>query len=146
MSRDLINDLESLTNRVIERSKGRDGQGLFYHSFLWQYAELVRQLLRRNAIDIKVIIKDDMPAFAGFLAGSVTEGEPIVAISLQNMLGAYVCVDVPREELPYMIAECLMHEIVHALEELFDVPFSEEKIEGLIEEYQKRAQETPSDD
>ena len=105
------------------------------HMDKWFFGELRSLLFWYSNMPFTVIIKDDMPAFAGFMSGSVEEGKPLIAISLENLLGTVACGDVPAAELPYMAAECIMHEVIHGLEELFNVAFNEERVETLVAQY-----------
>lgn len=43
-----------------------------------------------------------------------------------------------------MVAECIMHEVVHVLEEWAGVAFSEKKVEALIKNYRKKYAKQPN--
>lgn len=52
--------------------------------------------------------------------------------------------DVDAKEIPYVVAECIMHEIMHALEAWANVEFSEDRIEALIKQYRDKFKKEPS--
>ena len=78
----------------------------------------------------------------GFACFTSTEGEienpAIIGLNLEALLGTVVLGDVEPAELPYFIADSIMHEVIHALEQWAKVEFNEERIEQLIEKYRKR--------
>ena len=90
---------------------------------------------------IKVYQQDWMPGFACFLGGSLNRNaRPVIALNLGAMMAAVQCKDIPAKEIPYFVAESLMHEIMHVLEEWAGSEFDEARVEMLLKKYQKAAQ------
>jgi hypothetical protein len=120
-----------------------------YDSFMEGYApyhgsdcqECVKVAAEKNGrqptISLAVYQHDWIPGFAAFHSdGSIKEGSQAhVVLNLGSLLCAVACGDLPRQDLPYMIAETLMHETIHALEDWAGVEFSEERVEKLLNEY-----------
>lgn len=78
-----------------------------------------------------------MPGFAACHAGQEIEGRAFCTVNVGAFLGAVAAGHIPQSELPYFMAEAMMHEIVHALEEWAGVEFSEERVEALTEKYRQ---------
>lgn len=89
---------------------------------------------------IEVRQADFIPGFAAFAAGSVTDGGPAkVVLNVGDLVALVHTGEVPAAELPYIVAESIMHEVVHVLEEWAGVEFSEERVEDLIARYTEAA-------
>jgi len=89
-------------------------------------------------IQIEVHQKDWIPGFAAFQEGSLKhEGHAHVVLNLGSILCASVVGPLEKKDVPYFVAESLMHEVIHVLEEWAGVEFSEERIETLLLEYHK---------
>lgn len=88
-------------------------------------------------MEIKVYQHDWMPGFAAFLDdGSVDEkAEAHVSLNIGSFLAAVEEGDIESKDLPYQIAERLMHEVIHVLEAWAGVEFSEDKVEALLDKY-----------
>jgi ketopantoate reductase len=93
-----------------------------------------------TSVKIEVYQQDWMPGFGAFLDdGSIhEEAKAHIAINLGGLLCAVEYGDIPREELPYTIAETIMHEVFHALEAWAEVEFDDERVEELLEQYRKK--------
>ena len=96
--------------------------------------------LREERITIDVHQHDWIPGFAEYVVGSIGDGSAMVSINLGSTLLAVARGDIPREEVPYLIAESIMHEVVHVLEDWAGVEFSEERVEGLLKKYREAAE------
>jgi len=72
----------------------------------------------KDGITIEVYQQDWIPGFAAFSDdGSIQEGAKAhVAINVGSTLLMVEKGDIPKSEIPYMIAENIMHEVIHALE------------------------------
>lgn len=93
----------------------------------------------KNHLRIEIRQQDWIPGFAAYAGGSYkATGKAHVVINLGGLLATVTTKKVKEKDLPYAIAECLMHEIVHALEEWAKVEFSEKKIHKLIDAYQEK--------
>ena len=101
-------------------------------------------------LKIEVFQEDWIPGFAAFAEGSVEhEGHAHVVLNLGGLLSAVASQDISPADMPYVVADCLMHEVVHALEEWAGVEFSEERVHALTERYREKyaplnAEEEPS--
>lgn len=88
---------------------------------------------------IEVFQQDWVPGFAAFGEGSVEhEGHAHVVLNLGALLSAVANEDLDVKDLPYVIAESIMHEVIHALEEWACVEFSEDRVYALIQGYQEK--------
>ena len=88
---------------------------------------------------IDVYQQDWMPGFAAFHDdGSLKAGAAAkVSLNIGALMEAVEYGDLEASELPYMVAESIMHEVIHALESWANVEFSEERVEALLEKYRK---------
>jgi len=128
--------------------------------FLWQVrdtcaraekAEAERDTLRAEVerlkaerLTIEVRQQDWMPGFAAYLDdGRQINGSAHVLLNIGASMLAVAEGDIPAADVPYHIAEDLMHEIMHALEAWAGVEFDEERIEALIAKYRAAAPEQP---
>jgi hypothetical protein len=86
---------------------------------------------------IEVYQKDWMPGFAAFLDdGSLqADAHAHIALNLASFLGSVEIGDLEAKDLPYAIAETIMHEVIHALEAWAGVEFSEGRVEELLTAY-----------
>ena len=85
---------------------------------------------------IEIRQQDWIPGFAAFLSGSTkVTGKAHVLLNLGSFIAAVQTGDIPASEVPYAIAESVMHEVMHVLEEWAGVEFSEERVEALTDAY-----------
>jgi hypothetical protein len=91
-------------------------------------------------IDIEVYQQDWIPGFAAFRDDGSIEAtaKAHVVLNLGSFLSAVEAGAMKRKELPYAIAESIMHEVIHALEAWAGVAFSEERVEQLLAAYRKK--------
>lgn len=90
-------------------------------------------------IKIEIRQQDWIPGFAAFAAGSLkAKGKAHVVLNIGSLMALVAKSDVKPKEIPYFVAECLMHEITHVLEEWAGVSFSEKKIHALTKKYQEK--------
>jgi len=89
---------------------------------------------------IEVYQHDWIPGFAAFNDdGSVRNGGPAhIALNVGAFMAAVETGDFDRKDVPYLVAESIMHEVMHALEAWAGVEFSEDRIEALLEKYRKQ--------
>lgn len=93
----------------------------------------------KNNISIEVHQHDWIPGFAAYYAGSLTKkSKAHVVLNIGSLLACVEDKQLTKEEIPYVVAECLMHEIIHVLEEWSGVEFNEEKVHRLTEKYNKK--------
>jgi len=96
-------------------------------------------------IRLEVHQQDWIPGFAGY---AMADGmEPHIVLNIGDFMGCVEDRDIDPSELPYVVAESIMHEVIHKLEAWARVEFSEERVEALIERYReaRRAAEKPAD-
>ena len=87
-------------------------------------------------IKIEVHQKDWIPGFAAFQEGSLKhEGHAHVVLNLGSILCASAVGHLEKKDIPYFVAESLMHEVIHVIEEWAGVEFSEEQVEKLLIKY-----------
>lgn len=95
---------------------------------------------------IEVYQHDWLPGFAAFQEGSLeATGKAYVVLNLGSLLAMVESGDAEASDLPYIVAESIMHEVVHALEEWAGVEFNEERVEALIEKYRATYAQEESD-
>lgn len=89
---------------------------------------------------IDVYQQDWIPGFAAFLDdGSVRTGAAAkIGLNIGALMAAVASKDMEPEDVPYVVAETIMHEVMHALEAWAGVEFSEDRIEALIEAYRHK--------
>ncbi len=86
---------------------------------------------------VDVYQQDWMPGFAAFLDdGSVKDGAPAkVGLNIGALMAAVDTHDIEPEHVPYVVAESIMHEVIHALEAWAGVEFNEDRVEELLRKY-----------
>lgn len=94
-------------------------------------------------VTIEVLQADGIEAFACYISPTVQQGKAIIGLNIAASLAAAALGEVPKADLPYLIAEHLMHEVVHVLEEWAGVEFNEERVEALIAKYREAAARMP---
>jgi len=98
----------------------------------------------KRGVSIEVYQQDWIPGFAAFGEGSLrARGHAHVVLNLGSLLATVAHKDVLPSELPYVVAECLMHEVIHVLEEWAGVEFSEKRVHALIAKYQQMYKAKP---
>ena len=90
---------------------------------------------------LRVHRDDSIPAFGGWCAGSLKADEPTILLNVAACL--LPCVDGDGAEVhqtieakKWLMISTLMHEFGHALQEFFDLEFTEERIEELVADYE----------
>lgn len=100
--------------------------------------ELLSQL-KPTVLKIEFRQVDWESGFAGYLDNGQPKGRAFCFLNIGTLLCAVDKGDLPAADLPYMIAESMMHEIIHALEAWAGVELSEEKVEALLVKYREAA-------
>ena len=91
---------------------------------------------------------DWLPGFAAFAPRATTPTPDSRAFCILNLGSILACVqdlNLPKADLPYVIAESMMHEVIHVLEQWAGAEFSEERIDALLERYAEAARAALSD-
>ena len=89
---------------------------------------------------LEVYQQDWMPGFAAFLDdGSMQkEAKAAIVLNLGGIIATVATGDVDKKDVPYFVAESIMHEVIHAIEAWADVEFSEERVDELLEKYAEK--------
>jgi hypothetical protein len=104
---------------------------------------LMTELLASEApeanIRIELFQQDWMEGFAAYLHDGTRhkDANPHIAINVGAFMAAVNSKQITQNELPYMVAESLMHEFIHVLEAWAGVEFSEAKVENLLAKYRE---------
>lgn len=93
------------------------------------------------SVKIRVYQTNFSPGFAFYQSGGnlTKTGKAIVGLDIGNLLGLVKSKDVRPKELPHFVAQVLMHEVFHVLEEWPGVEFNEKRVDKLISQYEKEA-------
>jgi hypothetical protein len=93
-------------------------------------------------VNIKVARDDTIPAFGGWTAGSLQYGDPIALLNISaclsnpvNELGEPVSMSI--QEKKWLMISTILHEVGHALQEWFVSEFEEERLEQIVDGYEK---------
>lgn len=91
-------------------------------------------------ISIEVYQHDWIPGFAAFRdKGSIDEqAKAHVVLNIGSLLSLVKDKLMDKKELPYFIAESIIHETIHALEDWAKVEFNEDRIEELLIRYNNK--------
>lgn len=94
----------------------------------------------KDNVSIEVYQQDWTPGFASFRDdGEINESAKAhVTINLSAFLGSVQIGDLEAKDIPYAIAESIMHEVIHVLEAWCKVEFSEERVEELLAKYREK--------
>jgi hypothetical protein len=57
------------------------------------------------------------------------------SLNLGSILSLVKLDHIDKKEVPYFVAECIMHEVIHSLESWAGVEFDEDQVDSLIEKY-----------
>ena len=82
----------------------------------------------KKEIRVSITEDDDLPAFAGFVAGS-TKNEVRIKVNIPVTLLVCAEHDIDFYEL---LAESTVHEMLHAFQELYKKAFDEEEVEEAL--------------
>jgi hypothetical protein len=98
----------------------------------------------KDKIQIEIRQQDWIPGFAAFMGGSLKAiGKAHVVLNVGSLMALVKSKQMKPKEIPYLVAECLMHEVVHVLEEWAGTSFSEKKINELTDKYQEKYGRSP---
>jgi hypothetical protein len=89
--------------------------------------------MKKNNIEFKIEISPDnkMEAFGAYLSPSANEDTAKIMLNFNASLGCAI----QEKDIDFyeILSETTLHEILHALEDIFKQTFNEEKIEKIIE-------------
>ena len=84
-----------------------------------------------------VVQADGVSGFACYLSPSVRDRRCIIGLNVEAFMACVAEGQLKVKDLPYVMAETVMHEVIHALEDWAKVEFSHRKVNGLIEAYRE---------
>ena len=99
--------------------------------------------LMKNIDVLKLTVKadivqaDGIDGFGCYLQGSVKDKRCIIGLNIEALMGLVDAKELKVEDVPYVLAETVMHEVIHSLEDWAKVEFSHKKVDKLIEEYRR---------
>ncbi|WP_169701531.1 hypothetical protein [Desulfobulbus propionicus] len=85
-------------------------------------------------LEIKFSIKpnNEIPAFAGYLSGSVAEPEAKIVVNIEAMVNA--CADKTNEiSFEEIFTTSVVHEMLHAVQELYRREFDEQEVDDVLD-------------
>lgn len=94
----------------------------------------------KPTIKIRVYQTNFSPGFAFYQTGRRLSktGKAIVGLDIGNLLALAADNSIDAKELPYIVAQVLMHEVFHVLEEWAGVEFSEARVDKLCRMYARQ--------
>lgn len=105
--------------------------------------EITRLHQANNFPIIQFFQQDWIPGFAAFIDDGMElkpDSRPFCVLNVGSLITMHRAGDVDAREIPYIVAETMMHEIMHVIEKWAGVEFSEEKVELLLEKYRHYAE------
>jgi hypothetical protein len=85
--------------------------------------------VKRLTISLSIKPDNEIPAFAGYLSGSIKDPEIRVVINIGVMVNADKENEITFEEI---FTTSVVHELLHAVQEIYKREFSEEEIEKVL--------------
>jgi len=91
-----------------------------------------------KGISVEIYQQDWIPGFAAFLNdGSIKNGTAHICVNIGSNMLAVTEGDFDIKDVPYIITEHIMHEIIHTLESWANTEFNEERVEELLMKYRE---------
>jgi hypothetical protein len=85
-----------------------------------------------------IVQADGIKGFACYLPDSVRKNKRcIIGLNVFAFIAAIAMKQLRRKDIPYLMAECIMHEVIHAFEDWAKVEFSHRKVNKLINVYRE---------
>lgn len=92
----------------------------------------------KNKLKVEIYQQDWIPGFAAFRDdGSIEEGTAHIGLNVGALMASVMSDDISPADLPYVISDLIMHEIIHVLEAWAKVEFNEKRVQALIENYRQ---------
>ena len=97
---------------------------------------------RPDSVTIEVRQQDWMPGFAAYVhaCGGDPSDHKLVVLNIGGLLSCIQQGDLTSSELADVVTDCLVHEVGHVIEGWAGAEFSEERVEGMAENYREAAQ------
>ncbi len=92
----------------------------------------IKPVATSRSFVISVVRYDALDGFGGYLSNSIKEGDGVILLNVEGTIQACTENDISIKEA---MISTLMHEVGHALEDWYDVEFSEDRMERIVEEY-----------
>lgn len=134
-------------NTEKEARDARSLIGMWLASLVSTLADQRIATMLPTAIDglrVEFYQQDFIPGFAAFLANpdgtmkAEPQGPAFCVVNIGACLLTVEAGDLEAKDIPYMIAESMAHELIHVLEQHFQMEFSEEKVEALLDKYREK--------
>lgn len=91
---------------------------------------------------VDIIQADGIDGFGCYLQNSVRKNKRcIIGVNVEALMAAVAMKDLKVEDVPYIFAETIMHEVIHSLEDWAKVEFSHKKVDKLIAAYRRHYRE-----
>lgn len=91
----------------------------------------------KKRVSAKIVQMDGVEGFACYLSPTAKKGRAIIGLNVEALIAGVAAKDFKAKDLPYIIADSVMHEVIHVLEEWAKVQFSDKKVERLIAAYRR---------
>ena len=82
-----------------------------------------------------IVQADGVDGFAFYKVGSVKDNRCIIGLNVEAFVASVAMGQTKLKDLPYLLAESIMHEVIHALEDWAKVQFSHRKVNKLLKDY-----------
>jgi DNA-binding ferritin-like protein (Dps family) len=104
----------------------------------------MRRKLEVLKVKAEIVQADGVGAFAFYEVGS-RRGKKgrrsVIGLNVEAFVAAVALGQVEKKDVPYLVAESIMHEVMHVLEDWAKAEFSHRRINRLIADYRKRYKE-----
>jgi hypothetical protein len=97
----------------------------------------MRKVIIRKKIVARIVQMDGIEGFACYLSPTAKKGKTIIGLNVEALIAGIAAKDFAVKDLPYIVADSIMHEVIHVLEKWAKVQFSNRKVEKLIAAYRK---------
>lgn len=96
-----------------------------------------KKILNVYKLNVKadVVQADGVEGFAFYKVGSVKDNRCVIGLNVEAFVASVAMGQIRRKDLPYIMAESIMHEVIHALEDWAKVKFSHRRVNKLIKAY-----------
>ena len=82
-----------------------------------------------------IVQADGVKGFAFYNPGAVKRSRCVIGLNVEAFVASVALGQIKLKDLPYLMAETIMHEVIHALEDWAKVAFSHKRINKLIWAY-----------
>jgi len=82
-------------------------------------------------IKVRITPNNEIPAFAGYLTGSVREPVTEIAVNIEAMVNTSVDKEYPIS-FEEIFTTSVVHELLHAIQDIYRREFDEEEVEKVL--------------